>query len=282
VASGPGSRPFFSNCSRSGSSGSLTPSIFNGSRRRDASSLATSTRPSTRGPAISGIGASGDPVAGDSGSDQSLWLVQPPARDNVAARRPEGRYCGRCSMRSTCWPTNPRSWSACGCSRACGAHRAAAPLEGRRRIRPTRPGRGLRSHGQERAEREFPESWIPERPGEQIAGELVRYDRGRTSYGDQIIAVLRLADDLARQAGHLHPEQYTDNPATALPHEPEPVPERYQRELSDEARRKWQVLRAEEIAQKETRSRTNKLKQLETEARCRRRSPRSPPRRRDR
>ena len=23
-------------------------------------------------------------------------------------------------MRSTCWPTSPRSWSACSCSRACG------------------------------------------------------------------------------------------------------------------------------------------------------------------
>lgn len=37
----------------------------------------------------------------------------------------------------------------------------------------------------ERAERDYPESWIPENPGDEIAGELVRYERGTTAYGEQ-------------------------------------------------------------------------------------------------
>jgi hypothetical protein len=75
---------------------------------------------------------------------------------------------------------------------------------------------------------------------------------------------------LARQDGHRHPSQYVDNPASALPHEPEAVPEDVQCRFSAESRRRWQVMRAEEIAAKATRSRTNKLKQLETEARRKR------------
>src|SRR5919107_3278691 len=36
-------------------------------------------------------------------------------------RRPQGRYSGRCRRRTTCSPTNRRSWSGCSCSRACGS-----------------------------------------------------------------------------------------------------------------------------------------------------------------
>ena len=56
----------------------------------------------------------------------------------------------------------------------------------------------------ERAEREFPESWIPEKAGEQIAGELVRYDRGTTAYGEQVIAAG--IDEIPRRVfnGHLY------------------------------------------------------------------------------
>jgi hypothetical protein len=74
---------------------------------------------------------------------------------------------------------------------------------------------------------------------------------------------------LARQAGRRHPQQYVDDPAGALPHEPEAVPEDYQREISNESRRRWEVLKAEELALKATRSRKHKLEQLENEARKR-------------
>jgi hypothetical protein len=56
----------------------------------------------------------------------------------------------------------------------------------------------------ERAEREFPDSWVPEQPGEEIAGELVRYERGTTSYGEQVIAVLRTPDGSERSVWLLH------------------------------------------------------------------------------
>lgn len=36
---------------------------------------------------------------------------------------------------------------------------------------------------------EYPESWIPQ-PGEILVGQLVRYDRGQTTYGDCQIAVV--------------------------------------------------------------------------------------------
>lgn len=74
---------------------------------------------------------------------------------------------------------------------------------------------------------------------------------------------------LARQAGKRHPKQYTDSRVEALPNEPEAIPEDVQREISSEARNKWQVMRAQEIAQKQTRSRLGKLEQLENEARKR-------------
>jgi hypothetical protein len=75
---------------------------------------------------------------------------------------------------------------------------------------------------------------------------------------------------LARQDGHRHPQQYVDNPAGALDLEAgEAVSEDYQREISDESRRRWEVMRAEELAQKATRSRKHKLEQLENEARKR-------------
>jgi hypothetical protein len=69
---------------------------------------------------------------------------------------------------------------------------------------------------------------------------------------------------------------YTDFPGRALrsgPHgadlEPEAIPEELQREYSDEAARRWQVLKGEELARKQTRSRCNRLRQLENEARKR-------------
>lgn len=43
----------------------------------------------------------------------------------------------------------------------------------------------------ERADTERPESWVPQAPGDEIVGELVRYERGSTSYGPQIIAIIQ-------------------------------------------------------------------------------------------
>ena len=88
-----------------------------------------------------------------------------------------GGYCGRCRRTTTCWPTSPRSWSACGCSRSCGSATGRQLLSrvgggsggarpGRRlwspglasdpqRVgRPLRPGRGRRrrrAHAQSRS-----------------------------------------------------------------------------------------------------------------------------------
>jgi hypothetical protein len=75
---------------------------------------------------------------------------------------------------------------------------------------------------------------------------------------------------LARQAGRRNPQQYVDDPARALPHEPEAIDEATQARYAAESRRTFEVLKAEEIAAKATRSRTNRLKQLEAEARRRR------------
>jgi hypothetical protein len=66
---------------------------------------------------------------------------------------------------------------------------------------------------------------------------------------------------------------YTDQKNQALRSgrelEPEAIPEELQREYSAEARRRWQVLKGEELARKQTRSRCNRLRQLENEARKR-------------
>ena len=56
----------------------------------------------------------------------------------------------------------------------------------------------------ERAERQYPESWVPESPGDTIAGEFVRLDAGTTSYGEQAIAVLRTSDGAERGIWLLH------------------------------------------------------------------------------
>lgn len=57
---------------------------------------------------------------------------------------------------------------------------------------------------EEEADRETPESWVPEQAGEQIAGELVRYERGTTAYGERIIAVLRTRQGRERSVWLLH------------------------------------------------------------------------------
>jgi len=46
----------------------------------------------------------------------------------------------------------------------------------------------------ERADTEKPESWVPRDPGDEIAGQLVSYERGTTSYGSQVIAVIQPPD----------------------------------------------------------------------------------------
>jgi hypothetical protein len=62
---------------------------------------------------------------------------------------------------------------------------------------------------------------------------------------------------------------YVDHPAQALFAEPEAIPEDAQQHLSDESRRRWQVLKGEELARKESKSRREKLKQVEMAARDR-------------
>lgn len=56
----------------------------------------------------------------------------------------------------------------------------------------------------DRAEQEHPESWVPEQAGDEIVGELVRYSRGTTSYGEQVIAVLRTVEGVERSVWLLH------------------------------------------------------------------------------
>ncbi|HYH59798.1 MAG TPA: hypothetical protein VD790_11360 [Thermoleophilaceae bacterium] len=50
----------------------------------------------------------------------------------------------------------------------------------------------------ERADTERPDAWVPEHPGDELVGELVRYERGTTSYGDQVIAIVQPTDAAAR------------------------------------------------------------------------------------
>jgi hypothetical protein len=49
--------------------------------------------------------------------------------------------------------------------------------------------------------------------------------------------------------------------------EPEAISEEAQRQLSDEARRRWQVVKGEELARKASRSRCNRLKNVDIAAR---------------
>lgn len=56
----------------------------------------------------------------------------------------------------------------------------------------------------DRASRERPASWVPQEVGEELAGELVRYERGETSYGRQIIAIVRGLDGSERACWLLH------------------------------------------------------------------------------
>lgn len=57
---------------------------------------------------------------------------------------------------------------------------------------------------QERADHAAPESWIPEAAGEEIAGELVRYESGHTAYGRQVIAVVKPPNADERSLWLLH------------------------------------------------------------------------------
>jgi hypothetical protein len=70
---------------------------------------------------------------------------------------------------------------------------------------------------------------------------------------------------------------YVDFPGRAMrggPHgadvEPEAIGEEEQQRISDEARRRWQVLKGEELARKQTRSRLGRLRQVEQRARTKR------------
>jgi hypothetical protein len=69
---------------------------------------------------------------------------------------------------------------------------------------------------------------------------------------------------------------YTDFPGRALrsgPHgadiEPEAIPEELQSEYSAEARRRWEVVKADEPARKASRSRCGRLKKVDQDARKR-------------
>lgn len=57
----------------------------------------------------------------------------------------------------------------------------------------------------EQAEHEYPTSWVPEAAGDEIGGELVRYERGTTRRGEEHwIAVLRAPDESERSVWLLH------------------------------------------------------------------------------
>jgi hypothetical protein len=73
---------------------------------------------------------------------------------------------------------------------------------------------------------------------------------------------------LARQDGKRHPQQYTASTA-ALHAELEAIDQTTQRRFSDEARRTYEVLNAEELARKASRSRCGRLKKVDQDARKR-------------
>ena len=52
--------------------------------------------------------------------------------------------------------------------------------------------------------------------------------------------------------------------------EPEAIDEATQNQISDEAHRRWQVIKGEELARKQTRSRLGRLRQVEQRARAKR------------
>jgi hypothetical protein len=66
---------------------------------------------------------------------------------------------------------------------------------------------------------------------------------------------------------------YTDQKSQALRSgrqlEPEAIPEELQREYSAEARRRWEVVKADELARKASRSRCGRLKKVDQDARRR-------------
>ena len=64
--------------------------------------------------------------------------------------------------------------------------------------------RTARSTLEERLDQEFPESWVPDKPGETISGTFLRLERGRTDYGPAQIAVIRTADGSERGVWLLH------------------------------------------------------------------------------
>lgn len=72
---------------------------------------------------------------------------------------------------------------------------------------------------------------------------------------------------LARQAGHAHPEQYTASSSAALANEPEAVSEAEQERQTFEAKRRAQVLRAEELERQATRTMVNRLREAKVRAR---------------
>ena len=60
---------------------------------------------------------------------------------------------------------------------------------------------------------------------------------------------------------------YVNHPSRAVFAEPEAIPEEVQQRLSDEARNRWSVMKAEEVARKASRSRCNRLKNVDIAAR---------------
>jgi hypothetical protein len=89
-------------------------------------------------------------------------------------------------------------------------------------------------------------------------------------------AVTPFVPDDPRLLARSSTKGYTDFPGRALrsgPHgadiEPEAIPEELQREYSAEPRRRWEVVKADELARKASRSRCGRLKKVDQDARKR-------------
>jgi hypothetical protein len=61
------------------------------------------------------------PIRRTSGAARSVLAAGSAAQLGIRCGPTAGGEILRACLGSTCWPTNPRSWSACGCSRACGS-----------------------------------------------------------------------------------------------------------------------------------------------------------------
>jgi hypothetical protein len=115
-------------------------------------------------------------------------------------------------------------------------------------------------------------------PAPFLRASLSRVDRRRKAGSftcTRVTASLRVrlcavADDPRLLARH-SPRGYVDHPSRALRSggevEPEAVDEETQRRFSDEARQRYEIARAEEIARKQCRSRRGRLQKVTQDAR---------------